>query len=60
MSDNVKIVAVVVAGLVFISGFLAYENSYRITHLPPISQCENACGFHMVKSYDPQNGCVCR
>jgi hypothetical protein len=47
--------------IVFVVAIIAGALTYYFTHRPPMEQCRDSCGsFGMVKSYDPNNGCICR
>lgn len=60
MSDTTKMIAVIVLGVVAVVGILVYGISHYERNRPAEDRCKDACGYNLVLSYTPQEGCVCR
>jgi len=56
-----KQVLIVILGTIVALAIITGSITYYLIHKPPLSLCQDACGYPgMVRSFDPQNGCVCR
>lgn len=59
--DDTKKMMIAFLGIIISLAIIAGSITYYQIHKPPLSLCQDACGHPgMVRSFDPQNGCVCR